>query len=134
MSRCGTIGWRLHGRLRRAVVWVRPVGQLSRPGFFCGTSGRRQAEVSATGRKAFSWIDEWPNVGIFVPSYAVRADREIMNDHPNKHIRAAVDYALERGWILRRAGARAHAWGRLYCPRHDREGCQQAVYCTPRVP
>jgi len=57
-----------------------------------------------------------------------------MNDHPNKHIRAAVDYALERGWILRRAGARAHAWGRLYCPRHDREGCQQAVYCTPRVP
>ena len=21
-----------------------------------------------------------------------------MNDHPNKHIRAAVDYALQRGW------------------------------------
>ena len=57
-----------------------------------------------------------------------------MNDHPNKHIREAVDYALEHGWMLRKAGPRGHAWGRLYCPRHDREGCQHAVYSTPGVP
>ena len=31
-----------------------------------------------------------------------------MNDHRNKHIRKAVDYALERGWTLRLAGPRAH--------------------------
>jgi len=55
-----------------------------------------------------------------------------MNDHPNKHIREAVDYALEHGWTLRKAGARAHAWGRLFCPRRDREGCQFSIFSTPR--
>lgn len=29
-----------------------------------------------------------------------------MNDHPNKHIREAVDYALDRGWRLRKARGR----------------------------
>jgi hypothetical protein len=57
-----------------------------------------------------------------------------MNDHPNKHIRQAVDYALEHGWSLKKAGARAHIWGMLYCPRGDRTGCFRAIYCTPRVP
>ena len=27
-----------------------------------------------------------------------------MNDHPNKHIRAAIDQALDGGWLLRKAG------------------------------
>ncbi len=54
-----------------------------------------------------------------------------MSHHPNKHIREAVQYALAHGWTLRKAGPRAHAWGRLYCPRYDREGCQHAVYSTP---
>ena len=57
-----------------------------------------------------------------------------MNDHPNKHIRAAVDYALDHGWRLRKAGPRAHIWGLLLC-RHDaRDGCRQQVFSTPRVP
>lgn len=33
-----------------------------------------------------------------------------MNDHPNKEIRADVDYALEHGWSLQEAGPRAHIW------------------------
>jgi hypothetical protein len=57
-----------------------------------------------------------------------------MNEHPNKHIRAALDYALSHGWTLRKAGARAHIWGRICCPQHDREGCQFSVFSTPRVP
>lgn len=57
-----------------------------------------------------------------------------MNDHPNKHIRAAVDYALSKGWRLVKSGARAHAWGRLYCPAGVRGGCTITVYSTPRVP
>jgi hypothetical protein len=57
-----------------------------------------------------------------------------MNDHPNKHIRAAVDYALEHGWTLRKGGPRSHAWGRLYCPLHGREGCHFSVASTPRNP
>ena len=30
-----------------------------------------------------------------------------MNQHPNKHIREAVGYALRRGWTLREAGGHA---------------------------
>ena len=55
-----------------------------------------------------------------------------MADHPNKHIRAAIEYAEDDGWTLRKAGARAHIWGRLYCPQRDRDGCAKAVYSTPR--
>lgn len=57
-----------------------------------------------------------------------------MNDHPDKHIRAAIDYAIENGWVLKKSGPRAHVWGTLFCPEHSREGCIRAVYCTPRVP
>ncbi|HMC12035.1 MAG TPA: hypothetical protein VKH44_12125, partial [Pirellulaceae bacterium] len=55
-----------------------------------------------------------------------------MNSHPNKHIREAVDYALEHGWTFKLAGPRAHIWGMLYCRRSDRDGCRRAVYSTPR--
>ena len=57
-----------------------------------------------------------------------------MNIHPNKHIRDAVDYAVARGWRLVQSGARAHAWGRLYCPAGTRGSCIITVYGTPRVP
>ncbi|MGA2257664.1 MAG: hypothetical protein ABSG53_23635 [Thermoguttaceae bacterium] len=57
-----------------------------------------------------------------------------MNNHKNKHIRAAVNYALGHGWRLVLAGPRAHIRGKLYCPLHDRTGCDQVVYSTPRVP
>lgn len=57
-----------------------------------------------------------------------------MNDHPNKHIREAVNYALEHGWRLLKAGPRAHVWGTLLCPFRGREGCRQQVFSTPRVP
>ena len=57
-----------------------------------------------------------------------------MNNHKNKHIRAAVDYAISRGWRLVLAGPRAHIWGTLYCPHQGRDGCFWRVYSTPRVP
>jgi hypothetical protein len=57
-----------------------------------------------------------------------------MADHPNKHIRAAVQYAIDQGWTLKKAGGKAHIWGRLFCPHGDREGCIQSVCSTPRVP
>jgi len=57
-----------------------------------------------------------------------------MHDHPNKHIREAIDYAIQRGWTLKKSGSRAHTWGMLYCRLRDREGCRRAVYSTPRVP
>jgi hypothetical protein len=57
-----------------------------------------------------------------------------MASHPNKLIRAAIEYAIDRGWELKKAGARAHVWGRLYCPLGNRSGCAKAVFSTPRVP
>ena len=57
-----------------------------------------------------------------------------MNDHPNKHIREAVNYAFAHGWRLRKAGPRGHIWGLLLCPLAARDGCRQQVFSTPRVP
>jgi hypothetical protein len=52
--------------------------------------------------------------------------------HPNKEIRAAIAYALSRGWRLVKCSG--HAWGRLFCGRGDRSGCQISVWSTPRDP
>lgn len=52
--------------------------------------------------------------------------------HKNKHIRAAVKYALDKGWALRMS--KGHAWGRLYCPCGQRGGCLISVASTPRNP
>ena len=57
-----------------------------------------------------------------------------MIDHPDKHVREAVAYAIARGWRLVETGPRAHACGRLYCPAEARRGCIISVYGTPRVP
>lgn len=57
--------------------------------------------------------------------------------HPNKDIRAAVEYALAHGWRLRPAGG--HAWGSLLCPWNDPgcrfgEHCFRSVWSTPKKP
>jgi hypothetical protein len=54
--------------------------------------------------------------------------------HPNKEIEAAVKYAEERGWRFIEPGGSAHAWGRLFCPHNDRDGCRMSVWSTPRSP
>ena len=54
--------------------------------------------------------------------------------HPNKEIRSAIAYGLERGWRLEKARGRGHAWGRLYCPLAEREGCRFTIYGTPAIP
>jgi hypothetical protein len=52
--------------------------------------------------------------------------------HPNKEIEAAVAYAEARGWSWKKAAG--HAWGRLLCVHHDRDGCQLSVWSTPKGP
>jgi hypothetical protein len=54
--------------------------------------------------------------------------------HPNKHIQAAVEYAVAHGWRLHAAGGHAHVWGYLLCPGGHRGDCRVPVYSTPRVP
>ncbi len=63
-----------------------------------------------------------------------RREEKTLADHPNKHIREAVEYAENNGWRVVKANARAHIWGRIYCPLQNREGCAKAVYSTPRNP
>jgi hypothetical protein len=50
--------------------------------------------------------------------------------HPDKEIEAAVAYAESLGWTV--MSIKGHAWGRLYCAHHDRDGCMVSVWSTPR--
>jgi hypothetical protein len=52
--------------------------------------------------------------------------------HPDKDIEKAILYAEEKGWVFKDSGKSAHAWGRLLCPLHTREGCKMSVWSTPR--
>ena len=38
-----------------------------------------------------------------------------MKEHPDKHIRAAIAYALARGWLFSTSSGSAHCFGRLKC-------------------
>jgi hypothetical protein len=54
------------------------------------------------------------------------------NRHPSKVIEAAIQYAEAKGWRYKKAGSSAHAWGRLFCPLAEREGCSMSIWSTPR--
>ncbi len=54
--------------------------------------------------------------------------------HPNKHIREAIKHAEENGWRFEKASARAHIYGKLFCPHGRRDGCRMNVYSTPGSP
>lgn len=57
-----------------------------------------------------------------------------MARHSNKHIQAAIEYALAAGWRFEKAGPRAHIFGRILCSFVGREGCSYNIHGTPRVP
>jgi len=52
--------------------------------------------------------------------------------HPSPPIEAAIRYAEQLGWSVKMSNG--HAWGRLFCPSHTREGCIVGIWSTPRVP
>jgi hypothetical protein len=56
-----------------------------------------------------------------------------MADHPNKHIREALNYAEACGWTIKKAGPRAHAWGVIQCSYGHRD-CRMSIWSTPRNP
>lgn len=57
------------------------------------------------------------------------------NDHPDKDLRAAIDYALANGWrAVKSSGGSAHPWRKLFCPG-GRDCCMAIiVYSTPKDP
>jgi hypothetical protein len=58
----------------------------------------------------------------------------LMKEHPDKHIRAAIHYAVEQGWIFVAGGKSAHCFGRLKCgiPKHQEH--MMSIWSTPAVP
>ena len=57
--------------------------------------------------------------------------------HNNKHVQAAVEYALARNWSLE--PGKGHCWGTLRCPHNDRacrcgRFCRFSVWSTPQNP
>jgi len=59
--------------------------------------------------------------------------------HPNAHVERALRHAECCGWRVEPLAARAHGWGKMYCPRNDPEChcgefCVTVVWGTPRSP
>jgi hypothetical protein len=52
--------------------------------------------------------------------------------HPDKHIEEAVAFAERNGWTVEISNG--HAWGRIYCPHANRDGCKLSVSSTPHNP
>ena len=119
-----------------------------------GNEGRCRVEridvIPARSRLCPGTPDQWFSLGLasvqWVATVMMRASaltpmgptcpvRTInMAKHQNKHIREAIKYAEEHGWTFVKAGPRAHVYGVLYCPRHDRDGHRFNVHSTPRNP
>lgn len=51
--------------------------------------------------------------------------------HTDKHIESAIQYAESLNWVVK-ISRKGHAWGRLFCPFNDRDGCIISVWSTPQ--
>jgi len=56
-----------------------------------------------------------------------------MKKHPNKHIRDAIDYALQNGWVIIDTGKSGHSFCRLKCVLGHNEH-QMSIWSTPKSP
>ena len=52
--------------------------------------------------------------------------------HPSKEIEEAILYAEANDWEFKDSGKSSHAWGKLFCPLHTREGHHMSIWSTPR--
>nr|WP_113864996.1 hypothetical protein [Brenneria salicis]NMN90573.1 hypothetical protein [Brenneria salicis ATCC 15712 = DSM 30166]RBP66936.1 hypothetical protein DES54_102147 [Brenneria salicis ATCC 15712 = DSM 30166]RLM32095.1 hypothetical protein BHG07_01560 [Brenneria salicis ATCC 15712 = DSM 30166] len=55
-----------------------------------------------------------------------------MKKHPNKHIQAAIEYALAQGWRFN--PSKGHAFGRLICDTPDHADHMMSIWSTPANP
>lgn len=55
-----------------------------------------------------------------------------MNRHPNKHIQAAIEYAVSKGWTVQKSPG--HAFCRIFCEFGGRGGCIKSIWSTPTDP
>ena len=68
------------------------------------------------------------------PTFRTILTRMARPRHPNADIEAALQYAEDQGWVVEKAGPRAHPWGKIMCTQRDRDGCTTWIYSTPSVP
>ena len=85
--------------------------------------GKRVASATSQAH-GMKYVDKCQHIG------NREFDRVARSHHPNKEIEAAVAYAESLGWRV--VPISGHAWGRLYCPWADRNGCMVSVWSTPR--
>lgn len=57
-----------------------------------------------------------------------------MKEHPDKHIRAAIQYAVSQGWLFSVGGRSAHCFGRLRCGIAGHREHAMSVWSTPSCP
>ncbi|NIC28596.1 hypothetical protein [Serratia plymuthica] len=55
-----------------------------------------------------------------------------MKNHPNKHIQAALSYAISQGWFFR--SSNEHAFGRLQCSLPEHREHMMSIWSTPKNP
>lgn len=52
--------------------------------------------------------------------------------HPNKHIQAAIEYAVSKGWALVPSGKSAHCYAKLRCGIPGHRDHTMSIWSTPR--
>ncbi|MDT0178142.1 hypothetical protein Q9R34_19140 [Enterobacter sp. BRE11] len=59
-----------------------------------------------------------------------------MKKHPNKHIQAAIAYAISKGWVWVPPGDSAHCFCKLRCgnPEDEHRDHRMSVWSTPKSP
>ncbi|WP_261093290.1 hypothetical protein [Serratia quinivorans] len=55
-----------------------------------------------------------------------------MKNLPNKHIQAALAYAISRGWLFH--ASNGHAFGRLHCALPNHREHMMSIWSTPKNP
>lgn len=60
--------------------------------------------------------------------------RRPMKEHPNKHIQAALNYALVKGWYFVPGGKSSHCFGRIRCGLSTHRDHMMSIWSTPGNP
>lgn len=55
----------------------------------------------------------------------------MMKEHPDKHIRAAIRYAVLKGWVFTPGRNSSHCFGRLKCGITEHPQHMMSVWSTP---
>lgn len=78
-------------------------------------------------------MDNRPRFAIMCMNCSQEGDLRVKKKHPNKHIQAAIEYALSKGWNFIEVGRSGHAFCILRCgdsnPNHS--GHTMSVWSTP---